>query len=141
MTTNSIIKGTITDVRVTPRDLPMAFGLDVAMRVAQFAGWRTVRSSPLSQSLVLMKYQMNRREPRRERVTNSGQSRTRRWSAERRRVSAFVYQQAIRVCSCFREGRNQLVWSSSEYIQNPGTVRPVCPTNTRRQRLNYSEAA
>ena len=84
---------------------------------------------------------MNRREPRLERVASRGRSDTRRWSAELRRDSAFVYLQAIDVYSCFRENQNDLGLSSSEYTSNAGPVRPVCPTNTRRQHLKYSEEA
>ena len=104
----------------------------VNLTVNHIAGRRTARSSPLSQSLFLLKYQMKRREPRRERVASRGRSDTRRWSADRRRVSAFVHHQAIGVYSCFREDRNELGWSSSEYTPNAGLVRQVCPTNTRR---------
>ena len=69
MTTGRINQGTVTAVRVPPRTRPKADGRDVAMRVDQFAERRAARSSPLSQSLVLLKYQMYGREPRRERVT------------------------------------------------------------------------
>ena len=86
MTTGRINEGTVTSVRVSPQDRPKAFGRDIAMRVDQYTWWRTARSSPLSQSLVLLKYQMNRREPRRERVASSGRSDTRRRSAEHRGV-------------------------------------------------------
>ena len=106
------------------------------MRVDQFDGWSPARSSPLSQSLVLLMYQTNRREPRRERVARRGRSGPRRWSSERRRISAFVHHQAIWVHSCFREGRNHLGWRSSEYTPIAVPVRPLCPTNTRGQHLN-----
>ena len=102
--------------RIGPR--PKADCRDVAMSVNQFAGRRTARSSP--RSLVLHKCQMNRREPRRERVASRGRFDTRRWSTERRRVAAFVHHQAIGVYSCFREGRNDLGWSSSEYTPSAG---------------------
>ena len=117
--------------RIGPR--PKADGRDVAMRVNHFAGRRTARSFPLS--LVLHKYQMNRREPRRERAASRGRSGSRRWSAERRRVSAITHHQAIGVYSTFREGRNDLGWSSGEYTPKAGPVRSVCPTDTRRQHL------
>ena len=85
---------------------PKADGRDVDMRVNHFAGRRTARSSPLS--LVLHKYQMNRREPRRERAASRGRSGTTRWSAEGRHVSALDHHQVIGVYSCFKEGRNYL---------------------------------
>ena len=141
MTIRNINQGTVTAVRVPSQARRKADVRDVAMRVNQFAGRRTARSSPLSQSLVLLKYQMNRREPRRERVACRGRTGTRRWSAERSQGSAFVNEQAIGVYSCLREGRNHLVWSRSEYTPNAGPVRPACPTNTIRQHLKYSEAA
>ena len=84
---------------------------------------------------------MNRCEHRREWAAKRGRSGTKRWSAEGRRVSAFVHHQAIGVYSCFRDRRNDLGWSSRERTRNAGPVRPVCPTNTRRQHLKYSEAA
>jgi hypothetical protein len=86
--------------RIGPRQ--KADGRDVAISVNHFAGRRTARSSPLS--LDLHKYQMKRREPRRERGASRGRSGTRRWSAERRPVSAIDHHQAIGGYSCFREG-------------------------------------
>ena len=47
-------------------------------------------------------------EPTREREASRGRSGTRRWSAERRRVSAIDHHQAIGDYSCFRKGRNHL---------------------------------
>jgi hypothetical protein len=90
MTTRKINQGTVAVVRVPPQARPKADVGDVAMRVNQFSGRRTALSSPLSQFLVLLMYPMLRREPR------CG------------RVSAFVRHQAVRVFSCFREGRNHL---------------------------------
>ena len=92
------------DCRIGRR--PKADGRDVDMRVNHFAGRRTARSSPLS--LALHKYQMNRREPRRERAASRDRSGTTRWSADGRRVSALDHHQAIGIYSCFREGRNHL---------------------------------
>ena len=116
---------------VGPR--PKADGRTAAMIVNHFAGRRTARSFPLS--LVLHKCQMNSREPSREQAASRGRSGSRLWSAERRRVSANDHHQAICVYSCFRQGRYDLVCSSREYTPNPRPVRPVCPTNTRRQHL------
>ena len=141
MTTGWVNQGTVTAVRVPHCSCTKADVRDVAMSVIQFAGRRLARSSPLSQSLFLLKCQMNRREPRRERVARRSRSDTRRWSADRTRVSALVLQQAIGIYSRFRKDRNDLGWSSSEYTPNSGPVRPQCPTNTRRQHLKYSESA
>ena len=99
---------------------PKADVRDVAKRVNHFAGRKTVRSFRLSQSLVLPKCQIKRREPRRARGWSRGRSGTRRWGAERRRVSACVHHQVMWVYSCFREGRNDLGLSSSEYTPNAG---------------------
>jgi hypothetical protein len=65
---------------------PKADGRDVAMRVKHFAGRRTARSSPLS--VVLHKYQMYGREPRRERAASRSRSISRSLRAGRKRVSA-----------------------------------------------------
>jgi hypothetical protein len=91
---DSVLAGTIVKGR--------SDGRDVAMSVNHFAERRTAWSSPLS--LVLHKYQLNRREPTREREASRGRTGTRRW----RRVSAIDHHQAIGIYSCFREGRNHL---------------------------------
>ena len=103
MTTGIMNPVTITSVRVPHWGRSKADVRDVAMRVNQFAGRRTTRSSSLSHFLVLLKYQLHRREPRRERVASRGRSGTIRWSTEPRQVSAFVHHQAVGVYSCFRE--------------------------------------
>jgi hypothetical protein len=59
---------------------------DIAMRVNQYGGRSTVQSSPLSHSLVLLKYQMHLREPRRYMLAIRSRSGTSRWSAGRERV-------------------------------------------------------
>jgi hypothetical protein len=91
--------------------LCLSFSSTINCTLNHFTGRRNARFSPLSQSLVLLKYQMKRREPRRD-WTAIG---TKRCSAERRRVSIFVHLKAIGVYSCFRERRNDLGWSSREY--------------------------
>jgi hypothetical protein len=68
MTTARINQGTVPVVRVPHRTGPKADARDVSLGVNQFAGRRTARWSPLSQSIVLLKYQMHSREPRGERV-------------------------------------------------------------------------
>jgi hypothetical protein len=86
MTNGRIDQGTVTEVR-DPRGVrPKADIRDVAIRVNQYAGRRTARSSPLSQSIVLLKYQMHRREKRQEQLAISGRSGASRWSAGRERV-------------------------------------------------------
>jgi hypothetical protein len=107
--------------RIGPR--PKAGVRDVAMTVNHIAGRRTARSSSLS--LFLHMYQMNRREPRRERVASRGRSGTRRWSTER-----IDHRQAIRVYTCFREGRIISVRAVVNTTLNSGTVRPECPPTT-----------
>ena len=131
--------GTGSVMRVPHTARPNAAVHHVAMRVNQFVGLSTARSS--SQSLALLTFQMNGREPRRERVASRSRTATRRLSRGRRRISAIDHHQAIGVYSCFREGRYHLGRSSSEYIPNAGPVRTVFPTNTRRNNLKYSEAA
>ena len=108
MTTGRINLGTVAAFLVSHWARPKVDVRDVAMRLNKFAGRRTARSSPLSQFLVLLKYQLHRCEPRRERVASIGRSGTRRWSAGRKRVSAFFHHQAVGIYSCFREGRNHL---------------------------------
>ena len=139
MTTGRGNQGTGSVMRVPHRARPNEAVRDVAMRVNQFVGLRIARSC--SQSFVLLTFQMNVREPRRERVANRDRSGTRRLSGGRKRISAIVHLQALGVYSCFKEGRYQLGRSSSEYTPNAGPVRTVCPTKTRRKNLKYSEAA
>ena len=85
MTTGGINQGKVTVVRDPHRARPKADFRDLAMRVYHYAVRRTARSSQLSQFLVLLKYQMHRRESRRKRVAIRCRSGTSRWSAERDR--------------------------------------------------------
>ena len=133
MATGRINQGTVSVMRVPHRASPNANVRDFAMSVKQFAGRRTDRSSSLSQSLDLLTYKMNSRDPRRKRVASRSRSGTRRFSAGRMQISAFVHNQAIGVYSCLRECRNHLGGCSSKYTSNDGPVRPVCPTNNKRK--------
>ena len=88
MTTGRNNQGTVTVLRDPHRTRPKADVRNVAMSVNLFSGQRTARCSPLSQSLVLLKYQMHRREPRCERVARRNLSGTRPLRDGRTRVSA-----------------------------------------------------
>jgi hypothetical protein len=65
MTTDIINQGTVTAVHFPHRARPKADVRDVAMMVNQIAVRWPAWSSPLFQFLVLVKYQMHRREPSR----------------------------------------------------------------------------